>query len=165
MNKDEINKAKDLLKSIRHFALATTNEDRTPHNTPLFCIFNDDLSKIYWGSHPDSLHSKNIERTHTGFMVIYDSITSGQGGLYLTLKNAHCVTDSELPEALSVHNAKRAQQGKEPLSISYYQAPNVQKMWVADITKIEIYGSVRDAEGHIYKEDRIEISAQELMND
>lgn len=165
MNSDEAEKAKNLLKNIRHFALATVNEDGTPHNTPLFCIFSEDLSKIYWGSHPDSLHSKNIERTHEGFLVIFDSITPGLGGLYLTLKNAHCVTGLELPEALSVHNAKREQQGKEPLDISYYQAPSVQKMWVADVTKIEIYGAARDSEGHIYKEGRLEISTQELLND
>jgi hypothetical protein len=155
---------KELLKTVQFYALATVNADGTPHNTPLFCMFNEDMSKIYWGSHPDSLHSKNIERTNEGFLVIYDSARFGLGGLYLTLKNAHCVTDSELPEALSVHNAKRAQINKRPLDISYYQAPNVQKMWVADIAKIEIYGAVRDENGHIYKEDRIEISAAELLN-
>jgi len=165
MDNNETDKAKDLLKNIRHFALATVNDDGTPHNTPLFCIFNESLNKVYWGSHPDSLHSKNIERTHEGFLVIFDSITSGLGGLYLTLKNAHCVTESELPEALSVHNAKRAQKNKEPLDVSYYQEPNVQKMWVADVAKIEVYGAARDDKGHIYKEARIEITAQELLND
>jgi hypothetical protein len=152
-------KEKELLKNIRHCALATVNSDGSPHNTPLFCLFNQDLSKIYWGSHPDSLHSRNIERTHEGFVVIYDSVKPGLGGLYLTLKNAHCVTDSELSEALQIHNSKRA-----PLDISYYQKPNAQRMWVADIVRIEIYGSIRDAEGHIYKEGRKEISAKELVD-
>ncbi len=162
---DEVTKAKQLLKNIRHFALATVNRDGTPHNTPLFCMFNQDLTKVYWGSHPDSLHSKNIERTHEGFLVIFDAVEQGTGGLYVTLNNAHRVMDQELPEALSVHNARRAQYKKVPLDISYYQAPNVQKMWVADVARIEVYGVVRDAGGHIYKEGRVEVLAKELLNE
>jgi hypothetical protein len=163
--REEMKSVKELLKNIRHYALATVNSDGTPHNTPLFCMLNEGLSKIYWGSHPDSLHSKNIQRTHEGYVTIYDSITQGKGGLYLTLKDARCVTSKELPEALRVHNLRRAAYGKQPLDLSYYQAPNVQKMWVANVVSIEVYGAIRDESGHIYKEERMKTSAEEIVND
>lgn len=155
---------KELLKTIRHIALATVNEDGTPHNTPLFFIYNSDFSKLYFGSHPDSLHCKNIVRTGVGYAVVFDSKEWGQGGLYLTLKNAHEVTAEELSEALKVHNEARARWDKEPLDIDYYQSPNPQRMYVADITKIERYGVERNEVGLVIKEGRIEISPQELID-
>jgi Pyridoxamine 5'-phosphate oxidase len=157
-------KETELLKTVRHIALATVNEDGKPHNTPLFFIYNDDLSKLYWGSHPDSLHSKNIQRTASGFALVFDSREWRQGGLYLKLKNAHVVPENELPEALRIHNEARARWGNEPLELSYYQQEDGQCMYVAEIAKIEGYGSERDADGKIIREGRIEISAEELMN-
>jgi len=161
--KEQIGLARELLTSVRHMALATVNEDGSPHNTPLFLIYNDDLSKIYWGSHPDSLHSKNIERTGVGYVVVYDSNTWGKGGLYIKLKKAHCVAGDELPEALRVHNKARARFGSSPLDIEYYQGPEGQKMYVADVDKIELFVSHIDEDGHVLKEERVEIDAQGLL--
>jgi hypothetical protein len=152
------------LLNVRHIALATVNEDGTPHNTSLFFIYNLEFTKMYWGSHPNSLHSKNIVRTGEGYAVAYDSKEWGQGGLYLTLKNDHEVTDAELPEALKVHNETRARWGKGPLNIEYYQESDGQRMYVADIAKIEIYSVVRDKNNHVVEETRKEISAEELLN-
>lgn len=156
-------KEKELLKTVRHIALATVNEDGTPHNTPVFIIFNDDLSKLYWGSHSESLHSKNIQRTGKVFAVVFDSNQWGQGGLYLTISNAREVSSEELPEALRIHNEARARWGSNPLEIGYYQTDNGQRMYVGEITKIEKYGSERDTEGKMIKEGRIEISEEELL--
>ena len=152
-----------LLESVRHVALATVNEGGTPHNTPLFFIYNANFSKMYWGSHPNSLHSRNITRTSEGYAVVYDSKEYGQGGLYLTLKNAHKVTKEELPEAVKVHNDTRTRWGKDPLGMKYYQEPDGLRMYVADITIIEKYGMVRDTEGRVSEETRIEISPEELI--
>lgn len=155
---------KELLNTIRHIALATVNEDGSPHNTPLFFIYNDDFSKMYWGSHPESLHTKNIERTGQGHVVVYESEAYGAGGLYIYLENAHEVSKKELHEALNVHNKARARWGKDHLPIEYYQKLNGQRMYVADMTKIEAYKVDKDDQGHITKEGRIEISAQELLS-
>ncbi len=154
---------KELLKSIRHMALSTVNEDGTPHNTPLFLIYNEDLTQLYWGSHPSSLHSKNIHRTGQGYVVVFDSKVWGQGGLYLTIKNAHMVTEDELPEALRVHNNARKRWGKDPLETSYYQEPNPQKMYVGDIDKIEVYNVVRDKDGLVCEETRKQIGPKDLL--
>ena len=126
-------------------------------------IYISDFSKLYWGSHPGSLHSKNIVRTGNGYAVVFDSKVWGQGGIYLTLNNAHEVSDYELLEAIRVHNEARARWDKEPLDMSYYQQPNPQRMYVADISKIEKYSVERDENGLVIREGRVEISKQELL--
>lgn len=158
-------KEKELLKTIRHIALSTVNDDSTPHSTPLFFIHNSDLSKLYWGSHPDSLHSQNIIRTGEGYATVFDSKVWGQGGVYLTIKNAHQVSAEELPEALEVHNQTRKRWGKEPLKIEYYKEPNPQRMFVGDISKIEKYVFIRDKEGLVVEETRIQIKPEDLLDD
>jgi len=161
-----MSKEKLILNTVRHIAMATVNEDGSAHNTPLFFIYNKDVSKIYWGSHPNSLHSRNIEREKTAYVVVFDSKEWGQGGLYLSLGGAHRVGAEELPEALNVHNEARKRWGKGPLKIEYYQSPNGQHMYVADVTKIESYRVIRDSNGHVIEETRNEISASELsIND
>lgn len=105
---EQIINAKKLLKTVRHAAYATINEDGTPHNSPLMLIYNDDLSRLYIGSHSDSLHSKNILRTGKAFVVLFDSFVKGQGGVYITAINGRECQGDELTEALRVHNAVRA---------------------------------------------------------
>ncbi|MFT4532205.1 MAG: hypothetical protein ACI9T8_000216 [Candidatus Saccharimonadales bacterium] len=142
--------------------MATVNEDGSPHNTPLFFIYNDDFTKIYWGSHPNSQHSRNIERTRLAYIVVFDSKVWGQGGLYITLKNAHCVSDDDLSETLRVHNDTRKRWGKQPLEISYYQQDEGQRMYSADISKIESYEVTRNDEGRVVEEIRKPIEAKDL---
>lgn len=61
----KLNETRELLKIVRHAAMATVNPDGTPHNTPYFFIHDPEFTKLYWGSHIDSQHSKNIEKKVT----------------------------------------------------------------------------------------------------
>ena len=70
-----LQRAKSVLAGHRHAAMATVNDDGTPHNTPFFFLYDKDLSHIYWGSHPEAQHSRNIARTGEVFVVSYDSAT------------------------------------------------------------------------------------------
>lgn len=156
--------AKKLLKTVRHAAYSTVNEDGTPHNSPLMLIYNEDLTKLYVGSYSESRHCKNLLRTGQAFVVIFDSFTAGQGGIYITGINGHeCVAD-ELVEAMRVHNGVRAKQGRRPLSDSYYQKTKPsQRMYVLDVAKIQIYSVVRGEDGHIASEARISVVAKDLI--
>jgi hypothetical protein len=162
---NQIELAKKLLKTVRHAAYATSDEDGTPHNSPLMLIYNEDLTKLYIGSYSESLHSKNLVRTGKTFAVVYDSFTKGQGGIYITGVNAHECAGDELAEALRVHNAFRARYGSEPINSSYYQAGKPsQRMYSIDIAKIEIYSVVRREDGLIASEARAEFDAKDLRN-
>lgn len=79
----------ELLINNRHACMATVNEDGSPHNTPFFFVYRQDLRRIYWGSHPTAQHSQNLLRTGKAFIVLYDSDRPKQGGLYLETTNGH----------------------------------------------------------------------------
>src|SRR5882757_1777190 len=102
---EKIERAKELLSTVRHAAMATVNEDGSPHSTPYFFMRSEDLTHLYWGSHPDSQHSQNVARDGQIFMVLYDAIE--RGGLFIQANEAHATEGEELVEALKVHNARR----------------------------------------------------------
>lgn len=160
----QIELAKKLLKTVRHAAYATVNEDGSPHNSPLMLIYNEDLTKLYIGSYSESLHVENLIRTGKAFAVIYDSFTKGQGGVYITGVNAHECVDDELVEALRVHNATRARYGSRPLDLSVYlRAKPSQCMYSIDIAKIETYSQIRGEDGLIVTESRIKVLPEDLL--
>jgi len=160
----QIELAKKLLKTVRHAAYATVNEDGSPHNSPLMLIYNESLTKLYIGSYSESLHCKNLVRTGKTFAVLYDSFTKGQGGVYITGVNAHECADDELVEALRVHNAVRARQGNQPIDISYYQEDKPsQRIYSIDIAKVETYSVIRREDGLFVSEHRVEVGAKDLL--
>lgn len=165
MSKDlaqRISRAKELLRTARHATMATVNEDNSPHNTPFFLMYDDKLKCIYWGSHLESLHSKNILRTGQIFVVIYDTLK--RGGLYLRAEKGHALQDAELDEALKIHNKFRAREGKAALEKNYYSGNNPQRMWSAEITNFWVNSEERDSNGHIIRDYRQEIKAEDLLN-
>lgn len=163
---EQIKLAQKLLKTVRHAAYATINEDNTPHNSPLKFIYNEDLTKLYIGTYSEALHTKNLVRTGKAFVVIYDSFVKGQGGIYITGVNAHECEGEELVEALRVHNHVRTKEGGAPIDISYYQAAKPsQRMYSIDIAKIEVYSVMRDKDGLIASEARIKVEPNVLTEE
>jgi general stress protein 26 len=152
--------AKELLRSMRFVSVATVNEDGSPHNSPLFFIPDPNLEYFYWGSHPESLHSINVLRTGKLFAVIYDE----RGGLYIEAENGHILEGEDLEKALEVHNSVRARYNKKPLTLEYYSGNNPQRMWVAKIVRFSINTVERDADGHLARDGRQEISRSELLS-
>lgn len=162
-HKEQLELARKLLKTVRHAAYSTVNEDGTPHNSPLMLIYNEELTKLYVGSYSDSLHCKNFVRTGNAFAVLFDSFTKGQGGVYITGVNAHECEGDELVEALRVHNSVRAKHGSQSIDISYYQqAKPSQRMYSIDIAKIEIYSVIRNTDGLVISEARVEVKPEVL---
>lgn len=160
----QIELACKLLKTVRHAAYATVNEDGTPHNSPLLLIYNENITKLYVGSYNRSLHCQNFERTGRAFAVLFDSFTKGRGGVYITGVNAHECQDDELMEALRVHNQVRAKHGSKPIAMSYYQAAKPsQRMYSIDIAKVEVYSSIRNKDGLIVSEARVAVNPEELV--
>src|SRR5260370_112703 len=159
--KAHIARAKELLDTVWFATMATVNEDGNPHNTPFLFLHAKDLSRIYWGSHPNSLHSKNIVRTGQAFFVIYDAYK--RGGLYIKTANAHPLKGEELEAALKVHNQTRASRNQDTLSLDYYTGDAPQRMWSATPTNFWVNGAKRDETGHVSEDYREEVTVKELL--
>jgi hypothetical protein len=159
--KRKIKRAKELLATSRHISLATVNEDNSPHNSPVRFMYDPKLEYIYWASHPESLHSKNVIRTGQVFAALYDR--KERGGLYIKCTNAHELEGEELKEALKIHNDFRMKEGSEPLEFSYYTGDSPQRMWGATITNFWVNYAERGTDGYVIKDGRIEITAEDLL--
>lgn len=157
----KIKRAKELLTTSRHISIATVNEDGSPHNSPVRLVYDSTLEHIYWGSHPQSLHSKNIVRTGKIFAVLFDRIE--RGGLYMRGEDAHELKGEELEEALKIHNEFRVREGSAPLELSYYTGNSPQRMWGARITNFWVNCADRGPDGHLIKDGRIEITAKDIL--
>lgn len=159
----EYKSLKELFLNSRYAAYATTNEDGSPHSSPLFFIPSHDLKKLYMGTHPDSLHAQNFERTGKAFAVIFGQTAEGGRGVYFKLENVRrAETEEDLNKALSENNRAREKLGKEPLSIDYYREPNPQRMYVGDITELTTNGVERDAQGKLMRDTRFALDISEL---
>jgi len=159
---NKIKRAKELITTSRHASIATVNEDGSPHNSPVRFLYDSKFEHIYWGSHPESMHSKNIIRTGKIFVALFDRIE--RGGVYMKCENAHELGGKELEDALQIHNTFRIKEGSEPLEISYYKNDSPQRMWGAKITNFWVNYAERGKNGHLIKDGRIEINAQDLFN-
>ncbi len=153
---------KELLTKVRHVALATVNEDGTPHNSPLFFALRNDLKQLYFVSRAESLHTKNYVRTGKAFAVIYDS-NEFNGGIYLTLDNGRELQGQELHEAHEIYIARCEQFGIDVLPASFHLQAGGYNLYAGNISKIEIYDSFEDAEGKLKEESRKEVTAEDLL--
>ncbi len=160
--KDRIARVKELLGTSRYAAMATVNVDGSPHNTPFFFMHDGELEHVYWSSHPDAQHSKNIERTGQLFVVLYDK--SEGGGLYIRCEAGHELSGGEFETALSVHNEFRARENKVALRLGYYSGPNSQRMYGAKTIGFWVNITEHDTEGHIVSEYRHEVERQRLID-
>ena len=158
----KINRAKELMYTTRHIALATTNADGSPHNSPVGFFYDEKLENIYWGSNIEALHSQNILRTGQLFGVLFDRIENG--GVYIKCVDGHILDGKELEDGLEITNSFRAKDGKEKISLDFYTAGSIQKMWSAKITNLWINMPVRDENGFILKDERVELERNNLLN-
>lgn len=154
-------RAKELIYTSRHIALATTNTDGSPHNSPVRFFYDEKLENIYWGSNAEALHSQNILRTGQLFGVIFDRIEFG--GVYIKCEEGHILDGKELEVGLEIVNSMRAIEGEQKIALDYYAAGSVQKMWSARITGLWINMAVRDENGFIVRDERVELERNVLL--
>jgi hypothetical protein len=157
----QIVRARELLQTAFHAAMATVNKDGSPHNSPFMFMRDEKLSKVYWGSHPASIHSKNILRTGKLFVVLYNA--KERGGLYLRCGDGRILEGEELRIALDIHNNVRTSRGKDKIGIDYYVGDSPQRMWSATIEQLWVNGTTRDQNDHVIQDIRTEITAADLL--
>jgi len=157
----KLDRAKELIHTSRHISLATTNADGSPHNSPVRFFYDEKLENIYWGSNIEALHSQNILRTGQIFVVLFDRIE--YGGVYIKCEGGHILDGKELEVGLEIVNSSRAKEGQQKIDLDYYSAGSVQKMWSAKITNLWINMPVRDENGLILKDERVELERNILL--
>ena len=159
----KMNRAKELIYTSRHISLATTNTDGSPHNSPVKFLHDEKLENIYWDSNIEALHSENILRTGQIFAVLFDRMENG--GVYIKCEGGHILDGKELEVGLEITNSSRIKEGKEKINLDYYSAGSVQKMWSAKITNLSINMPVRDENGFILRDERVELERVTLLKD
>lgn len=158
---ERISRAKELLATVHHAAMATVNQDGTPHNTPFHFQIDETHEHIYWASNPESLHSQNLARTGQAFIVIY---MPGNGdGLYIRVENAHIVEGAEFEEGLRIRNEQRAKAGRKPITAEHYHGSSVQQMYRADLVQFWINEASKNEDGNITNDWRTEINKEDLL--
>lgn len=155
-----IDRAKELLKTIRHAAIATVNEDGTPHNTPVFFMHDQELEHMYWGSSPESQHSRNISRNGAIFVVLYEA--NFGGGLFMKAQ-ARIATSEELSKAIAIHNESYVRKDRPPIQKGDYTGDALQRMYIAQPEKFWVNLSECGPNGNITKDYRYEIKKEDIL--
>src|SRR6266568_4122059 len=150
-----LERAGKLLETARHAALATVNEDGSPHNSPVFMAFDSELRAV-WASSPQAQHSQNIARSSQVFIVLFDTMGDG-GGLYLQAK-AEALLENEVPVALETFNAARQRSLRETLTPDYFIGDTPQRLFRAIPERLWVNLSDRDSAGHVIRDARFEVS-------
>jgi hypothetical protein len=163
MNNSElkINRAKELIYTSKHISFATTNADSSPHNSPMRFLYDKKLENIYWSSNIEALHSQNILRTGQIFAVLFDRMAIG--GVFIKCEGGHILEEKELEVGLEITNSARTKEGQEKISLDYYSTVSSQKMWSAKINSLWINIPVRDENGFILRDEKVELERNDLL--
>lgn len=155
---DRLIRVRELLKTVRHVAIATVNSDGSPHNTPVCAGFDGEL-RMYWVSNINSLHSQNIDRSGQAFVAVFNSLENGDG-LYIQA-TARQLEPGELAPGLKVCNDVRTEHGRDPLNEEFLESSE-QQIYCAIPEKLWVNLVERDDQDRIIRDYRHEISLNDL---
>ena len=68
-----------------------------------------------------------------------------------------------LEARLEIVNSSRAAKGEQKIALDYYAGGSVQKLWSAKITHLWINMPVRDQNGFIVRDERVELERNKLL--
>jgi nitroimidazol reductase NimA-like FMN-containing flavoprotein (pyridoxamine 5'-phosphate oxidase superfamily) len=147
--------AQKILNEIQYATIATVRSDGDPWNTPVFCAH--DGYTLYWSSHPDSVHSKNIAANNKAFIAIYNS-KAGQGegiGLYIRAAVRILENTEEIAHALTLLGDRR---GKPFTHIEKFSNNGPQRIYEATPLQMWTNDAHRDIDGDFTEDFRREVS-------
>jgi len=148
---DRIERVKELLADIHHIPISTVNPDGSPHCSPVFMVFDDQLN-AYWISRTDSQHSQNIQANSNVFLVVFDS-RQGKGGLYIRAQ-AHTLESVEQAEPA---HAILKQLSNRIGEIDDYLGNTLQRIYCASPSTLWVNQSEQNAAGVIVGDFRSEV--------
>jgi len=151
---DNLATAQKILADIRYATIATTDSSGEPWNTPVF--YATENYTIYWSSHPDSVHSKNIATNQKAYIVIYNSKATKDEdtGLYMQASVRMLEDGEEIRHAIELLGARR---GKPFEHIEKFMGHGPQRIYKATPIQIWINDAQQDADGDFIKDFRVEV--------
>lgn len=150
-----------MLAEIHHVPIATVNADGSPHNSPVFIAFDENLNG-FWVSSPESLHSKNISRTHQAFLTIFDS-REGHGGIFIKAEAAELTDENEVRRGYEILRAPKEKFYGQMGGFELYFSKSPQRIYQAKPLQIWLNTSDRDETGIIIRDRRVEVKADDLL--
>ena len=154
-------RARQLLAEIHHVAIATVNEDGSPHNSPVFMAFDNQL-RGFWASNQDSQHSRNIVRDGQVFLVIFDG-RQGHGGLYIAAR-ARPLEGNDIQHGYDCLKQLKGKSYGDIGDANLFAGANPQRIYQAEPLHFWINASERNEQGMIIRDKRIEISLEQLQS-
>lgn len=148
--------AEQILEDIPYATIATVSGAGEPWNTPVF--YAHEGFTIYWSSHPESVHSKNIDGNGKAFIAIYNS-KAGEGeglGLYLKVKVRMLDDRQEIRHALDLLGTRR---GRPFLHIEKFMEGGPQRIYAAEPLEIWTNNADQDSDGDFIRDYRVEAKA------
>lgn len=156
---------RDNLNRVMIGAIATVNQDGTPHNSPVFVAFDEAFS-IIWSSLPEAQHSRNIaQASHQApvFITLFDSVQAHGGGLYIAAQARMLeATDPEFESVYQAFATRKQQFGGVAATKAAYQAPDGQRLYIATPSQIWVNFSHKNEQGAVLSDTRCELTSQEI---
>ena len=139
MSNDDI--ARGILAAGRYVVLATADADGVPWSSPVW-FATDDRRALYWVSHPEARHSRNIAVRPRIALTVFDStVEAGHGqAVYMSATAEQLVDPAAVERGLTVFSVEAARQGlgdwgldriSGPARLRLYRA-NVDEHWILD---------------------------------
>ena len=143
-----------ILDEIEYVTVATVSSDGQPWNTPVY--FAADGNILYWSSHPDSVHSKNIVSNGKACLTIYNSKASeGDGvGVYIQAVVRQLDDKQEVAGALALLGNRR---GRPYKYIEKFVGNGPQRIYKAEPLNIWINDAHQDSDGDFIEDFRVEV--------
>jgi hypothetical protein len=151
-----LERATEVLRTIRYATVATADLQARPWNSPVYSAHDDELN-IFWISDKQNKHSQNVRQNPRAFIVFYDStVPLGQGeGLYFS------ATVSELSDPRDIQIARELVDGSDSSGMEEYSGNGVCRIYRATPENAWI-NTVEARDGIIVRDYRIEIPLSEL---
>lgn len=152
-----LSRIQHLLKTIHLVAIATTAKTGKPHNTPVFMAFDLNL-QAYWASNLKTQHSRNILENNRIMMVIFDSVTGNDGGVYIEAEAQPLIADdADFRQAYDALSELKEHTGGVMASKEHYLRRGSQRLYRAQPKKLWINLHTKDDNGAIIADERIEV--------
>jgi Pyridoxamine 5'-phosphate oxidase len=150
---------KEVFEQIKYCTVATVSNDGQPWNTVVFSAY-DDKGNIYWGSHVDAQHSRNIRNNGKVFLVIYNSTVAAGTGVGVYIK-ATCAEISDPTEVKFAHNLLQTRR-----IVPYWKLGDVKANFPVRLYKAvpeQIWTNDESRRDGVYIDTRAELTVQALQ--